>query len=309
MSLMPIKREEDLSAPGVPTQRALVIRPPEGVTIVRALFFVHGFIFGPSCYTALFELLAAQGFAVVLPAVYSITDAVGSEVHDVVAWSVRVVFTFPSVPFVLASHSRGGQASLLGLFEGESNGLRMPPVQAVILLDPIEGSPSAFGLGKLKPFLLENDLALWKLNISTPVLIFGAEMGTKGFFPATPDGHNYETIWGAFKTYVGRQMRISSDPLHMFQIVHTEYGHIDYLNDKGDCVGILETLASLFIQGNATGRAEFRRFVAQAIISFCNAFLCESGDRRPWKMLIHDMEANHSTRVQSLENHAVEIGQ
>lgn len=300
--MMPVKREEDLSAPGVPTRRALVVRPSSRVALAGAILFVHGFAISPESYSALGETLASQGFAVVLPNVYKLTDAVGSEVPSVLAWSARVASTFPSIPFIVASHSRGGQASLLALFAGASVNFPIPPVRAVILFDPVEGSPSVCCPGKQKPYLLANDLENWTLDVSLPVLIFGAQLGTQGLVPAAPEGHNYDAIWDGFMTYVRRQPSNPSRPLRMFQIVHPQFGHIDYLNNPEDCKGLVTNLAQYVTRCGRAGRAALRHFVSQAALLFLQAYATERGDARPWQEFLHNVNEDAIVRIRYLES-------
>lgn len=294
-------RVEELAAPGVPARRALVVYPPQGVGVTGVILFIHGFALSPYCYSALSESFASHGFAVVLPQVYKATDAAGSEVPSVVAWSARAVAKFRDVPFIMASHSRGGQVSLLGVFAGASDTICMPRVSAIILFDPVEGAPSLCGLGELQPLLLANNLELWKLDASVPVLVFGALLGTEGVVPAAPVGHNFDAIWDGFVDYARRQTAYGQSDARMFQIVHSGFGHIDYLNDPEDCRGIVAKLAQLVTKSGRVGRGYFRKFLSDVCVLFLKTYVTQSCDGQEWRQLLDNIAAQGVVRVRRLE--------
>jgi Chlorophyllase enzyme len=272
---------ENLGALALPTLQALVARPvgaPRG-----AILLVHGFALPAAHYSALASLLASRGYAVVAPDVYAATDRAGAapERRSVAGWAARATAAFPTAPLVLAGHSRGGQACALALIAalgGEDATHWMPEVAALVLLDVVEGAPGLCGLGGLRPRLLARVDGWPRGLVEVPVLVVGARLGTLGPFAAAPAGHNFDSVWEGLARFAAA--RGDGGRTAMFLVVADDFGHIDYLNDRRECQGLVSKVSNCVVRGGAAPRAVFRSFVATCVAEFLDAYLGRGEDAR-----------------------------
>jgi Chlorophyllase enzyme len=269
--MAPPVRQEALSSPGLPAALAWVARPDAGqARAVRLL--VHGFAIPSSNYRALAHALAGGGYVVVVPDVYAALDRPGApaEVRKVVLWAARVGHTFRGLPFVLGGHSRGGQACLLAVLAAAAcapAAVGLPPVDALVLLDIVEGAPAQCGLGGLRPRLLA-DVHSWPASLCrVPVLVVGAQLGGTGRFPAAPPGHNFSAVWLALAARATRQKPAPA----MYLVEALDFGHLDYLNEQADCEGLVTKLSQYAVRSGAAGRAAFHCFTSAVVSEFLNA--------------------------------------
>lgn len=265
-------QEETLTFPGVSDVSCLVARPPDRLGTVRGvILLVHGFAIPPSNYTSLSQAISGHGYVVVLPYVYSASDPVGKE--PIIPFARRVVHNFPSLPFILCGHSRGGQACMLALITMVSSLCTdLPRPAALILLDPVEGTPTRCGLGGLQPRLLA-DTSGWPVGLGDiPVLVIGAALGSQPrWCPAAPPRHNYEAIWGALARFAARAGLGSGAGSAFFCVVAEEFGHLDCLNIQSECEGLVVGLSRLVVRNGPAGRPVFHEFVSVLFGEFLDA--------------------------------------
>jgi pimeloyl-ACP methyl ester carboxylesterase len=294
---------EQFSGVGVSSEWAWVARPAEGIEQRAVLLFVHGFGISPTCYSALCEGLAGQGFAVVAPYVYGVTERVGVETARIVEWSNRVCASIHA-PFILAGHSRGGQAVMLSTVkQSQESSNALPKVHAIVLFDIVEGSPKPFG--GLTPYLLRHGIDDWTLDLTIPVLVVGAELGREGCFPAAPEGHNFDAVWtNGLRLYCERHGHANTpDLVHMWKVAVKDFGHLDYLNDYEDCEGIIVNLSRYVVKSGVAGRRFFRAFVVLITAEFLRAFALPNAsllDVEAWRSRVESIRISNHVQIQAV---------
>lgn len=262
-------QEETLVFPGVSDISCLVVRPSQSFGTSRGvILLVHGFAIPPTNYKSLAQAIAVHGYVIVLPHIYSSSDPVGKE--PIIPFARRVVYNFPSLPFILCGHSRGGQAcmmSLIAMLSNMNSGLPRPA--ALILLDPVEGVPSRCGFGGLQPRLLA-DTSGWPLGLGDlPVLVIGAALGAQPrWCPAAPPQHNYEAIWAALESFAAKADPSVGAGAAFFCVVAEDFGHLDCLNTQSECEGLVVGLSRLIVRSGAAGRPTFHAFASVVIGEF-----------------------------------------
>jgi pimeloyl-ACP methyl ester carboxylesterase len=299
-----MQHEQLPGAAGLSAEWAWVARPVSSMPLRGAILLIHGFGITPPCYSALCAGLAESGFAVVAPHVYGPAERIGTEPSRVRDWSVRVGAAF-AAPFILAGHSRGGQAVMLSLVKDLEDAVICPKVHAVILLDVVEGSPNIFG--GLRPYLLRNGVRDWTLDMTMPVLVIGGKLGTSGRFPAAPQDHNYEAVWtDGLLVYCKAQRLPSAEfPIRMWKVVAEDFGHLDYLNADEDCEGFIVKLAKYVVSSGRDGRLLFRAFVVLVVSEFLNACaLAQPGraDVERWNCRVEALRLHHQVEFRVVDD-------
>jgi pimeloyl-ACP methyl ester carboxylesterase len=296
---------EQFSGTGLTSEWAWVARPAEGIDRLAAILFVHGFGISPTCYSALCEGLAGQGFVVIAPYVYGATERVGVESARILEWSNRVRSSIQA-PFILAGHSRGGQAVMLSIAkQSQESSNALPKVHAVVLFDIVEGSPKAFG--GLNPYLLQHGINDWTLDLTIPVLVVGAELGTEGCFPAAPERHNFDAVWtDGLRLYYERHSHShASNIVRMWKVAVKNFGHLDYLNDYDNCEGIIVNLAKFVVKSGVDGRRFFRAFVVLITAEFLRAFALPNAsllDVEAWRTRVDSIRISNQVQIRAIND-------
>ena len=190
--------------------------------------FQHGFLMANSHYGDLLEHLASHGFIVLAPQMYDPGglpwDAPSTEEEAQLASEL-----YDWIEVDLGDHIDVGVSSGLGL-AGHSRGakvlwwsLREDPrsVDAVAGVDPVDGTGGPLGG---EPRVLDDPP-----TINAPIHLIGTGLGSEspsGFEPAcAPEDENYEAFFAAVASPA-------------WQVVATEYGHLDMLDDDPEDCGI-----------------------------------------------------------------------
>lgn len=272
---------------------ALVSRPLDSQRALKgAALFVHGFAVAPACYSSLCDDLAERlGVAVVAPRVYSANAPVSDDSLMIAPWARRVRDKFPGV-LILAGHSRGAQAVMLAASNLFATTCTLPRHHAVLLLDCVEGAPQMCN----RKHVLLADVSGWSLSLDVPVLVIGAELGTKGFVPTAPPGYNYEAVWthGLVRYVRSLATTEAAKSIPMWKVVAPNFGHMDYLNNLSECVGVARW-SWMFAPDGSQGRALFRAFASITIQAFLETHvpaLSRRADPHEWTVLVSKLREN-----------------
>ncbi|MBH25907.1 MAG: hypothetical protein CMH57_15985 [Myxococcales bacterium] len=186
------------------------------------LVFQHGFILTLENYDQLLGRIASHGFVIVSPTMYDTgglpfgTPTVAEEVEvaqtlrgwidEELAGLAGVDVDLTRVGYI--GHSRGGKVAWSMLVQDPT------VAQAIAGVDPVDGTGGPPGQEGD-----EERVVMGMFDIDIPTLVIGSGLGPTGFIPCAPDGDNYVQFYEA-------------SPAPAWEVVATEYGHLDMLDDN-----------------------------------------------------------------------------